>query len=97
MVCRLNRPTARRQFFARLIEVSTAAADTFAAKPRAGSGVTSALPPARTLAQIDQLCGTTTSTIQGTPNLSVHMPNRSPHICFSKGIVTVPLSESLSQ
>jgi hypothetical protein len=42
-------------------------------------------------------CGWTTSTIHGTPNLSVHMPNRSPHICFSKGMVTVPPSESLSQ
>jgi hypothetical protein len=45
----------------------------------------------------DQLWGWTTSTIHGTPNLSVHMPKRSPHICFSKGIVTVPPSESLSQ
>jgi hypothetical protein len=45
----------------------------------------------------DQLCGMTTSTIQGTPNLSVHMPNMSPHICFSNGIVTLPPSESLSQ
>jgi hypothetical protein len=44
-----------------------------------------------------QPCGWTTSTIQGTPNLSVHMPNRSPHICFSNGMVTVPPSESLSQ
>ena len=44
-----------------------------------------------------QLCGGTTSTIQGTPNRSVHMPNRSPHICFSNGMVTVPPSASLSQ
>ena len=26
--------------------------------------------------------------IQGTPNRSVSMPNSSPHICFSNGIVT---------
>jgi hypothetical protein len=38
-----------------------------------------------------------TLTIQGTPNLSVHMPNSSPHICFSRGMVTVPPSESFSQ
>ena len=45
----------------------------------------------------DQLCWMTTSTIQGTPNLSVHMPKTSPHICFSNGMVTLPPSESLSQ
>ena len=36
-------------------------------------------------------------TIQGMPNRSVSMPNSSPHICFSSGIVTVPPSDSLSQ
>ena len=36
-------------------------------------------------------------TIQLMPNLSVHWPNSSPHICFSSGIVTVPPSESWSQ
>ena len=36
-------------------------------------------------------------TIQGMPNLSVHMPNSSPHICFSRGMVTVPPSDSFSQ
>ena len=36
-------------------------------------------------------------TIQLIPNLSVHMPNSSPHICFSSGTETVPPSASLSQ
>jgi hypothetical protein len=36
-------------------------------------------------------------TIQGMPNRSVHMPNSSPHICFSRGMVTVPPSDSFSQ
>jgi hypothetical protein len=44
-----------------------------------------------------QDCCWVTLTIQGTPNLSVHMPNSSPHICFSRGMVTVPPSESFSQ
>jgi hypothetical protein len=30
----------------------------------------------------------TASTIQGTPKRSTHMPNSSPHICFSNGMVT---------
>ncbi len=36
-------------------------------------------------------------TIQMTPKRSTSMPNTSPHICFSRGIVTVAPSESLSQ
>lgn len=32
-----------------------------------------------------------------TPNLSVHIPNVSPHGAFSSGIVTLPPGESLSQ
>jgi hypothetical protein len=36
-------------------------------------------------------------TIQGMPNRSRHMPNSSPHICFSRGIVTVPPSDSFCQ
>ena len=36
-------------------------------------------------------------TIQWTPKRSTHMPNSSPHICFSNGTVTVPPSESFSQ
>jgi hypothetical protein len=44
-----------------------------------------------------QDCCWVTLTIQGMPNLSVHMPNSSPHICFSRGMVTVPPSESFSQ
>ena len=36
-------------------------------------------------------------TIHAMPNRSMHMPNSSPHICFSKGTVTVPPSESLAQ
>jgi hypothetical protein len=31
------------------------------------------------------------------PNRSTHWPNSSPHICFSSGIVTVPLADSFSQ
>ena len=40
-------------------------------------------------------CGWAMLTIQAMPNRSVHMPNSSPHICFSSGIVTVPPSDSL--
>jgi hypothetical protein len=36
-------------------------------------------------------------TIQGMPNRSTHMPNSSPHICLSRGIVTVPPSDSFCQ
>src|SRR3954471_11817723 len=36
-------------------------------------------------------------TIQPMPNWSVHMPNSSPHICFSSGTVTVPAAASFSQ
>jgi hypothetical protein len=36
-------------------------------------------------------------TIQGMPNWSTHMPNSSPHICFSNGIVTMPPPDNLSQ
>lgn len=36
-------------------------------------------------------------TIHGSPNLSVHMPNVSPHICFSRGIFMSPPADSLSQ
>ncbi len=45
----------------------------------------------------DQDSGWVMLTIQAMPNWSVHMPNSSPHICFSRGIVTVPPPESLSQ
>jgi thiamine biosynthesis lipoprotein len=36
-------------------------------------------------------------TNQFTPKRSVHMPNSSPHTCFSSGIPTVPPSHSFSQ
>ena len=36
-------------------------------------------------------------TNQVRPNWSWHMPNSSPHICFSSGIETVPLEDSFSQ
>ena len=45
----------------------------------------------------DQACGWPMLTIQGMPNLSTHIPNSSPHICFSKGTDTVPPSDSFSQ
>ncbi len=44
-----------------------------------------------------QVWGWLMFTIQGMPNRSMHMPNTSPHICFSKGIVTVPPSDSFCQ
>ena len=37
------------------------------------------------------------STIQLTPNRSVHDPNSSPQACFSNGISTFAPSESFSQ
>ena len=36
-------------------------------------------------------------TIQVMPNRSTHIPNSSPHICFSSGTDTVPPSDSLLQ
>ena len=36
-------------------------------------------------------------TIHGTPNRSAHMPNSSPHICFSSGTDTVPPADNCSQ
>src|SRR5680860_1316274 len=42
-------------------------------------------------------CGLAILTIQLTPNLSVHIPKLSPQGASSRGIVTVPPSESLSQ
>lgn len=45
----------------------------------------------------DQVCCSLTLTIHVIPNLSAHMPNTSPHICFSRGTDTVPPSDSLSQ
>jgi hypothetical protein len=47
--------------------------------------------------RLGQACDWVMLTIQGTPNRSTHMPNSSPHICFSRGMVTVPPSESFSQ
>ena len=44
-----------------------------------------------------QGCGWVMLTIQGMPNRSTHMPNSSPHICFSRGMVTVPPSDSFDQ
>ena len=44
-----------------------------------------------------QACGWPMLTIQVMPNRSTHMPNSSPHICFSSGTVTVPPSDSLLQ
>ncbi|CAL9355878.1 hypothetical protein SUDANB105_00565 [Streptomyces sp. enrichment culture] len=41
--------------------------------------------------------GPVMSTIHMTPNRSVHMPNTSPHICFSIGTDTVPSADSFSQ
>jgi hypothetical protein len=37
------------------------------------------------------------STIQATPNRSLHMPKWSPHGAFSSGIITVPPAERPSQ
>ena len=45
----------------------------------------------------DQAAGWLMLTIHWTPNWSTHMPNSSPHICFSRGTVTVPPSDSCSQ
>jgi hypothetical protein len=53
--------------------------------------------PIRYLARARQACGWPMLTIQGMPNWSTHMPNSSPHICFSKGTDTVPPSDSFSQ
>jgi TfoX/Sxy family transcriptional regulator of competence genes len=36
-------------------------------------------------------------TSHGMPKRSVHMPNVSPHICFSSGMLTVPSADSASQ
>lgn len=44
-----------------------------------------------------QACCWLMLTSQVMPKRSVHMPNTSPHICFSSGTETVPLPESLSQ
>jgi hypothetical protein len=44
-----------------------------------------------------QLWGWVMLTIQGMPNWSVHMPNSSPHACFSSGILTAPELDSWSQ
>jgi len=44
-----------------------------------------------------QACVSLMLTIQGMPNRSVHMPNTSPHICFSSGTATVPSADSFSQ
>jgi len=50
-----------------------------------------------TPATADQACGWPMFTIQAMPNWSTHMPNSSPHICFSRGTDTVPPSDSFSQ
>ncbi len=44
-----------------------------------------------------QLCGWPMLTIQAMPNWSKHIPNSSPHICFSSGTDTVPSVDSFSQ
>ena len=44
-----------------------------------------------------QACGCVMLTIQLMPNRSTHMPNSSPHICFSRGTDTLPPSESFAQ
>jgi hypothetical protein len=49
--------------------------------------------PDFSVAQADWLMFTN----QSTPKRSVHMPNSSPHICFSSGIRTLPPSHSFSQ
>jgi hypothetical protein len=36
-------------------------------------------------------------TIHWIPNRSTHMPNSSPHICYSMGMVTSPPSDCFSQ
>jgi hypothetical protein len=48
-------------------------------------------------AALGQARGWVMLTIHGMPNRSMHMPNSSPHISFSKGIVTLPPSDSYSQ
>ena len=57
----------------------------------------SALVVTRGPSETRQACGRPMLTIQGMPNRSTHMPNSSPHICFSKGTDTVPPSDSFSQ
>ena len=44
-----------------------------------------------------QLLGCPMFTIQAMPNWSLHMPNSSPHICFSSGTITMPEADSFSQ
>jgi hypothetical protein len=45
----------------------------------------------------DQACGWPMLTSHATPNWSTHMPNSSPHICFSRGTDTLPLADNASQ
>jgi len=54
-------------------------------------------PTIRYPASPRQACGWAMLTIQGMSNRSTHMPNSSPHICFSSGTDTVPPSDSFSQ
>ncbi len=42
-------------------------------------------------------CSAMMLTIHAMPNRSMHMPNTSPHICFSSGTVTLPPSDSFPQ
>ena len=63
-----------------------------------GGGRESARRPGKgSEVRVDQPCGWLMLTIQATPNRSTHMPNSSPHICFSRGTDTVPPSDSFSQ
>jgi hypothetical protein len=54
-------------------------------------------PTIRYPARPRQACGWAMLTIQGMPNRSTHMPNSSPHICFSSGTDTLPPSDSFPQ
>jgi hypothetical protein len=64
---------------------------------RAGCQPLGQLFPESDAARPRQARGWVMLTIQGMPNRSTHMPNSSPHICFSSGTDTVPPSDSFSQ
>jgi hypothetical protein len=75
---------------------STAPARSPASSPRSSSRTVSEAAASRRVRPMDQAC-CEMLTIQATPNWSTHMPNSSPHACFSSGIVALPLLDSFSQ
>jgi hypothetical protein len=81
MVCRLSRPTASRQFFAQLIEDSQLPLGTlWLPNHRAGSSVTSALPPAHTSAQISALRNDDVYHPRHTELVGAHAEQVAPHL-----------------